>query len=204
MNKVTVTGDVKDFPLETIIKLDANRIAAEMVHKAIDNTVWDEVSYPGIKEKLHKLVDDYKKKQDEEVEGMTNVEIFLDELGKLPHDNGSNLTWWAATDYDKRAVKIVMRDRTCKPIKTKTLFCSFDDIYAMPDPRYGASLAIENMYYDFGEHIIDEKLLMSPDKAADILREFTKDFEEYGAWNIEDDVLITALKVAINCLEVKI
>ena len=66
MDKVTVTGDIKDFPLETIIKLDANRIAAEMVHKAIDNTVWDEVSYPGIKEKLHKLVDDYKKKQDEE------------------------------------------------------------------------------------------------------------------------------------------
>lgn len=66
MDKVIVTGDVKDFPLETIIKLDANRIAAEMVHKAIDNTVWDEESYPGIKEKLHKLVDDYKKKQDEE------------------------------------------------------------------------------------------------------------------------------------------
>lgn len=66
MNKVTVTDDVKDFPLEIIVQLDANRIAAEMVHKAIDNTVWDEVSYPGIKEKLHKLVDDYKKKQDEE------------------------------------------------------------------------------------------------------------------------------------------
>ena len=66
MDKVTVTGDVKDFPLETIIKLDAIRIAAEIVHKEIDNTVWDEVSYPGIKEKLHKLVDDYKKKQDEE------------------------------------------------------------------------------------------------------------------------------------------
>lgn len=66
MDKVIVTGDIKDFPLETIIKLDANRIAAEMVHKAIDNTVWDEVSYPGIKEKMHKLVDEYKKKQDEE------------------------------------------------------------------------------------------------------------------------------------------
>lgn len=67
MAKVTVTGDVKDFPLETIINLDANRIAAEMVHDAIDNTVWDEVDYPGIKDKLHKVVDDYKKKQDEEV-----------------------------------------------------------------------------------------------------------------------------------------
>lgn len=69
MNKVTITGDVKDFPLETIIKLDANRIAAEMVHNAIDNAVWDEVNFPGIKEKLHKIVDDYKKKQDEEVIG---------------------------------------------------------------------------------------------------------------------------------------
>lgn len=67
MDKVTVTGDVKDFPLETIVKLDAIRIAAEMVHKAIDNTVWDEVDYPGIKEKLHKVVDDWKRKQDEEV-----------------------------------------------------------------------------------------------------------------------------------------
>lgn len=67
MDKAIVTGDVKDFPLELIVQLDANRIAAEMVHKAIDNTVWDEVSYPGIKEKLHKLVDDYKKKYDEEV-----------------------------------------------------------------------------------------------------------------------------------------
>lgn len=66
MDKVTVTGDVKDFPLETILQLDANRIAAEMVHKAIDNSVWDEVNFPGIKEKLHKIVDDYKKKQDEE------------------------------------------------------------------------------------------------------------------------------------------
>ena len=66
MDKVIVTGDVKDFPLETILQLDANRIAAEMVHKAIDNTVWDEVNFPGIKEKLHKDADDYKKKQDEE------------------------------------------------------------------------------------------------------------------------------------------
>lgn len=67
MDKVTVTGDVKDFPLETIVQLDANRIAAEMVHKAIENTVWDEINFPGIKEKLHKTVDEYKKKQDEEV-----------------------------------------------------------------------------------------------------------------------------------------
>lgn len=135
---------------------------------------------------------------------MTNVDIFIDELGKLPHDNGSNLTWFVETDPIKRAVKIVMKDRTRKPTKTKAQFCSFDDIYAMPDPRYGAALAIENMYYDFGEHIIDEKLLMSPDEAAGILREFAKDFEEYGAWDIDDAALVTALKVAINCLEVKL
>lgn len=67
MDKVIVTSDVNDFLLETIIKLDANRIAAEMVHEAIENTVWDEVSYPGIKEKVHKVVDDWKKKHDEEV-----------------------------------------------------------------------------------------------------------------------------------------
>ena len=67
MDKVTVTGDVKDFPIEAILQLDANRIAAEMVHNAIENTVWDEVDFPGIKEKLHKTVDEHKKKQDEEV-----------------------------------------------------------------------------------------------------------------------------------------
>lgn len=66
MDKVTVTGVIKDFPLEIIIQLDDNRIAAEAVHDAIENTVWDEVDFPGIKEKLHKVVDDYKKKQDEE------------------------------------------------------------------------------------------------------------------------------------------
>ena len=99
---------------------------------------------------------------------------------------------------------IVMKDRTRKPVKMVAKFCSFDDIYATPDPSRYAAFVIQNMYYDFGEHIIDKELLMSPDEAASILREFTKDFEEYGAWDIEDDVLITALKVAINCLEVKI
>lgn len=133
---------------------------------------------------------------------MTNVDIFIDELGKLPHDNGSNLTWFVETDYDKRVVKIVMKDRTRKPTKTMVQLCPFDDIYAMPDPRGYAALIIENMYYDSGEHIIDEKLLMSLDEAAGILREFAKDFEEYGAWDIDDDVLVTALKVAIKCLEV--
>jgi len=30
-----------------------------MVHSAIDNGVWAEAEYPGIKEKLHKAVDEY-------------------------------------------------------------------------------------------------------------------------------------------------
>lgn len=138
---------------------------------------------------------------------MTNLDIFIDELGKLPHDNGSNLTWWAEPDHDKRVVKIVMKDRASRPTKTRARFCSFDDIYAFPDPRGCAELVIENMYYDFGEHIIDKKLLMSPDKAAGILREFVKDFEECRGWDfvgnsIDDEDLVTALKVAIKCLEV--
>lgn len=133
---------------------------------------------------------------------MTNIDIFIDELGKLPHDNGSNLTWFVETDYDERRVKIVMKDRTRKPVKTISKICPFEDIMAMVDPRWTAAVVIENMYYEFGEHIIDKKLLMSPDEAAGVLREFAKDFEECGAWDIEDDVLVTALKVAIKCLEV--
>lgn len=132
---------------------------------------------------------------------MTEVDIFIDELGRLPHSNEDNLTWFVDTDYSKRVVKIVMKDRTRKPVKTMAKFISFDDIYAMNDPRGCAALIIKNMYYDFGEHIIDEKLLMSTDEAAGILKEFAKDFEESGGWNIDDAVLITALKVAIKCLE---
>lgn len=133
---------------------------------------------------------------------MTEVDIFIDELGRLPHSNEDNLTWFVETDYSKRVVKIVMKDRTRKPVKTIAKFISFDDIYAMNWPRKCAALIIKNMYYDFGEHIIDEKLLMSTDEAAGILREFAKDFEELGGWSIDDAVLITALKVAIKCLEV--
>lgn len=133
---------------------------------------------------------------------MTNVDIFIDELGKLPHDNGSNLVWYFDTDYELGRVKILMRDRTRKPVKGLARLCLFEDIMAMPDPRGYAALIIEKMYYDFGEYIIDKKLLMSPDEAAGILREFAKDFEECSSWDIEDDTLIAALKVAINCLEV--
>lgn len=132
---------------------------------------------------------------------MNNVDIFIDELGRLAH-NGIHLTWFVDVDYDKAAVKITMKDRTRKPVRVKTQKCPFEDIMAMVEPRLAAKSIIEKMYYDFGEHIIDKKLLMSPDEAAGILREFAKDFEECSSWDIEDDTLIAALKVAINCLEV--
>lgn len=132
---------------------------------------------------------------------MTNIDIFIEELGKLPH-NGTHLIWFVETDYDEGVVKITMKDRTRKPVRTKVQKCPFEDIMAMVEPRLAAKSIIEKMYYDFGEHIIDTKLLMSPDEAAGILREFAKDFEELGAWDIEDDVLVRALKVAIKCLEV--
>lgn len=132
---------------------------------------------------------------------MTNIDYFVDELGRLPH-NGIHLTWFVDVDYDKEIVKIIMKDRTRKPARTKVQLCPFEDIMAMVEPRLAAKSIIEKMYYDFGEHIVDTKLLMPPDEAAGILREFVKDFEECGAWNIEDDVLITALKVAIKCMEV--
>ena len=132
---------------------------------------------------------------------MTNVDYFIDELGRLPH-NGTHLIWFVETDYDEGVVKIAMKDRTRKPVKVKTQKCLFEDIMAMVEPRLAAKSIIDKMYYDFGEHIIDEKLLMSPDEAAGILREFTKDFEECGAWDIDDATLVTAPKVAIKCLEV--
>ena len=139
---------------------------------------------------------------------MTNVDYFIDELGRLPH-NGTHLIWFVEPDYDKEVVKITMKDRTRKPVRVKTQKCPFEDIMAMVEPRLAAKSIIEKMYYDFGEHIIDEKLLMSPDKAADILREFAKDFEECGDWDfvgndIDDEDLVTAIKVAIKCLEVTV
>lgn len=133
---------------------------------------------------------------------MTNVDYFIDELGRLPH-NGTHLIWFIEPDYDNKVVKITMKDRTRKPVRVKVQECPFEDILAMVEPRLAAKSIIEKMYYDFGEHIIDEKLLMSPDVAAGILRKYAKEFEESGSWVDIDDVdLITALNVAIKCLEV--
>lgn len=133
---------------------------------------------------------------------MTNIDYFVDELGRLPH-NGAHLFWFVETDYDKAVVKITMKDRTRKPARAKIQLCPFEDIMAMVEPRLAAKSIIEKMYYDFGEHIVDQKLLMSQEEAADILRKYAKDFEESGAWvDIDDEDLITALNVAIKCLEV--
>lgn len=135
---------------------------------------------------------------------MTNVDIFIDELGRLPH-NGAHLIWFVEPDYDEEVVKITMKDRTRKPVRVKVQMCPFEDIMAMVEPRLAAKSIIEEMYYDFGEHIIDKKLLMSLDEAAGILREYAKEFEESGSWVDIDDVdFITALNVAIKCLEVKL
>ena len=133
---------------------------------------------------------------------MTNVDIFIDELGKLPHDNGSNLTWFVETDPINRVVKIMMRDHTRKPVKTMANFCLFDDIYAMPDPRRCAALIIEDMYYDFGEHIIDKKLLMSPDEAIEVLRSL-KDWLYLCSMNGGTSIQREAIDIAIACLEEK-
>lgn len=133
---------------------------------------------------------------------MTNVDYFIDELGRLPH-NGTHLIWFVETDYDEGVVKITMKDRTRKPVRTKVQMCPFEDIMAMVEPRLAAKSIIEKMYYDFGEHIVDKKLLMSLDEAAGILRKYAKEFEESGSMVDIDDVdLITALNVAIKCLEV--
>lgn len=134
---------------------------------------------------------------------MTNVDMFIDELGKLPHDNGANLNWYFDTDYELGRIKILMRDKTRKPVKNLMRIVLFEDIMAVQDPRGQAALIIENLYYDFGEHIVDQKLLMSPEEAAGILRKYAKEFEESGSWVDIDDVdFITALNVAIKCLEV--
>lgn len=138
---------------------------------------------------------------------MTNVDYFIDELGRLPH-NGAHLTWFVEADYDKEVVKITMKDRTRKPVRVKTQKCPFEDIMAMVEPRLAAKSIIEKMYYDFGEHIIDEKLLISPEEALRRLKELSEDLshgfvEIYEPEGGSDELVIEALDVAIACLEEK-
>lgn len=138
---------------------------------------------------------------------MTNIDYFLDELGRLPH-NGIHLTWFTDVDYDKEAVKITMKDRTRKPARAKVQLCPFEDIMAMVEPRLAAKSIIEKMYYDFGEHIVDKKLLISPEEALKRLKELSEDLslgwvDIYGPEGGSDELVIEALDVAIACLEEK-
>ena len=132
------------------------------------------------------------------------VDEYIRALDKLPKDNGLDLVWCYSLVYTDKGegIRVTMQNRWAKPPVTYQRFIPSNYIFAMDDSESAAAKMIELMYEEAGEHNNTEKLLMSPDEAAGILREFAKDFEEYGAWDIEDDVLVTALKVAIKCLEV--
>jgi len=138
---------------------------------------------------------------------MDNVDKYMTALDILPKDNGRDLAWCYCMSYTYgiEGIRITMQNRWAKPPVTYQRFIPVDDIYAMDDPESAAAKIIEIMYEEAGEHSNAEKLLMSPDKAAGILREYAKNFEECGAWDpldINDEDLITALNVAIKCLEV--
>lgn len=138
---------------------------------------------------------------------MTNIDYFIDELGRLPH-NGIHLTWFTDVDYDEEAVKITMKDRTRKPVRAKVQLCPFEEIMAMVEPRLAAKSIIEKMYYDFGEYIVDKKLLISPEEALKRLKELSEDLglgwvDIYGPEGGSDELVIEALDVAIACLEEK-
>lgn len=136
---------------------------------------------------------------------MDKVDAYIRALDKIPKDNnGLDLVWCyglAHTD-EGEGIRITMQNRWAKPPLTYQRFIPSEYIYAMDNPESAAAKMIELMYEEYGKNNNVEKLLMSPDEAAGILREFAKDFEEWGAWDIEDDVLVRALKVAIKCLEV--
>lgn len=123
---------------------------------------------------------------------MTNVDIFIDELGRLAHD-GIRLTWFVDVDYDKAAVKITMKDRTRKPVRALVRLCPFEEIMAMVEPRLAAKSMIEKMYYDFGEYIIDKKLLISPEEALERLKELSEDLSlgwgEFYRNNIDEEIV---------------
>lgn len=135
---------------------------------------------------------------------MDKVNEYVKALDMLPKDNGRDLTWCYGLAYTDKGegIRITMQNRWAKPPVTYQRFIPFYNIYEMDDPESAAAKLIEIMYEEAGEHNNAEKLLMPPDEAVGILREFAKDFEECGAWDIEDDMLVTALKVAIKCLEV--
>lgn len=135
---------------------------------------------------------------------MDNVDKYIDALGRLPKDNGWDLAWRYGLAYgdEGEGIRITMQNRWTRPPVTYQRFIPSSYIHAMDDPESAAAKMIENLYEEVEERSNAEKLLMSPDEAAGILREFTKDFKECGAWDIDDATLIKALKVAIKSLEV--
>lgn len=135
---------------------------------------------------------------------MDKVDKYMYALDRQRKDNGRDLAWSYCLAYSDgiEGIRITMQNRWAKPPVTYQRFIPINDIYEMDDPESAAAKIIEIMYEEAGEHNNAEKLLMSPDEAAGILREFAEDFEECGGWDIEDEVLVTALKVAIKCLEV--
>lgn len=135
---------------------------------------------------------------------MDNVDKYMDALGRLPKDNGRDLAWCYGLVYgdEGEGIRITMQNRWTRPPVAYQRFIPSNYIHAMDDPESAAAKMIENLYEEVEERRNAEKLLMSPDEAASILREFAKDFEECGAWDIDDATLVTALKVAIKCLEV--
>lgn len=138
---------------------------------------------------------------------MDKVDKYMDALGILPKDNGRDLTWCYGLTYTDKGegIRITMQNRWAKPPVTYQRFIPSNYIYAMDDPKSAAAKMIENMYDEARELSNDEKLLMSLEEAADILRKYAKEFEESGSWVDIDDVdFITALNVAIKCLEVKL
>lgn len=140
---------------------------------------------------------------------MDKVDKYMTALDILPKDNGRDLTWCYCMSYTYgiEGIRITMQNRWDKPPVTYQHFIPVNDIYEMDDPESAAAKVIESMYEEAGEHNNDDKRLMSPEEAADILRKYAKEFEESG-WtisNIEDDEdLVTAINVAIKCLEVKL
>lgn len=135
------------------------------------------------------------------------VDEYIRALDKLPKNNGLDLVWCYSLAYTDKGegIRVTMQNRWAKPPVTYQRFIPSNYIFAMDDPESAAAKMIENMYEEARECYNAEKLLMSPEEAAGILRNYTKNFEECGAWDpldIDDEELVTALNVAIKCLEV--
>lgn len=186
-----------------------NENLANEIRKTIESVKDMKIQVGGINNYLSILEGmiraDYQKQVDEACQrgynkgyaDKTNNDEVCNELAKDIYQRGLNDAWEAAR-------KIVLNPNE-GGITVTDLFAIFGERSVQSAFKYcSASEAIAKLKAYEEKQKVDEKPLMSLDEAADILREFAKDFGEYGVWKIEDDVLITALKVAIKCLEVKI